>query len=80
MIFNDFRAVNNALLDTYQLKSQDGIDEKDVRDIALVKTADGKLTVNVLNRNNRDNYAYRQPYDHVIRCLGWMFDKSIFST
>ena len=39
-VYEIFRAVNNALLDTYQLKSQDGIIETDVKDIALMKTTD----------------------------------------
>ena len=72
--------MNNALLDTYQLKSQDGIMEVDVRDIGLVKTADDKLAVKVDFLDAADNYAFREPYDHVIRCLGWKFDKSLFST
>ena len=39
-----FRAVNNNLLDTYQLKSLDGLLESDVRDMRLVKK-DGKILV-----------------------------------
>ena len=26
-----------------------------------------------------DNFALREPYDRVIRCLGWHFDTSIFA-
>eukprot|EP00079_Xenopus_tropicalis_P034645 XP_017948416.1 PREDICTED: FAD-dependent oxidoreductase domain-containing protein 2 isoform X1 [Xenopus tropicalis] len=97
----DLRAINNGLLDTYQLKSLDGLLEGDLEDLALVRDGDGKLYVthkhylkksidNTRNQTNShshgmpqdymDNFAARDPYDRVIRCLGWKFDFSIFDS
>lgn len=39
------RAINNGLLDTYQLKSLDGLLESDLRDLAIVKDAKGKFHI-----------------------------------
>lgn len=110
------RAVNNELLDTYQLKSLDGLVEGGLEEIAIVKytpekKASGKekkgdrkdrkgrgqlyLTLaDLLQENNgngssgltaatlpgyhNDNFSLRQPYDRVIRCLGFHFNFSIF--
>ncbi|KAM4722839.1 FAD-dependent oxidoreductase domain-containing protein 2 [Rhinophrynus dorsalis] len=95
----DLRAINNGLLDTYQLKSLDGLLEGDLSDLALVRDGAGKLYVthkHYLKKNTDseindtdtrptflpqdvlDNFAARDPYDRVIRCLGWRFDFSIF--
>lgn len=108
----DLRAVNNELLDTYQLKSLDGLVEGRLDDIAIVrggkrrtgKKANGKsvkgkeqlyLTLSQLLDNHNgntsskvtaqnlpgyhtDNFSLRQPYDRVIRCLGFKFNFSIF--
>ncbi|XP_073429117.1 FAD-dependent oxidoreductase domain-containing protein 2 isoform X9 [Dendrobates tinctorius] len=93
----DLRAINNGLLDTYQLKSLDGLLEGDLSDLALIRDDSGKLYVthkhylksnpannhtmipdSMLLQNNLDNFAAREPYDRVIRCLGWKFDFSIF--
>ncbi|XP_074082936.1 FAD-dependent oxidoreductase domain-containing protein 2 [Macrotis lagotis] len=41
----DLRAVNNGLLDTYQLKSLDGLIETDLKDLAIVKDSKGRLHV-----------------------------------
>ncbi|XP_070580581.1 FAD-dependent oxidoreductase domain-containing protein 2-like [Ptychodera flava] len=85
----DLRAVNNGLLDTYQLKSLDGIMEAPVEEMKLVKK-DNKFWVDIFevysdngNETNVgsepiDNFAAREPYDVVIRCLGFKFDFSIF--
>lgn len=91
----DLRAVNNGLLDTYQLKSLDGLLESDLADLALVKDHQGKLHVTLqfflegtnqsadahvpLPQDDSDNFALRVAYDRVIRCLGWNFDFSIFN-
>ncbi|KAG9483412.1 hypothetical protein GDO78_009367 [Eleutherodactylus coqui] len=98
----DLRAVNDGLLDTYQLKSLDGLLEGDLSDLALIRDDSGKLHVthklylekdmnpasnqsnhtmksaSMLLRDDLDNFAAREPYDRVIRCLGWKFDFSIF--
>ncbi|XP_041943611.1 FAD-dependent oxidoreductase domain-containing protein 2 [Alosa sapidissima] len=114
----DLRAVNNELLDTYQLKSLDGLVEGGLEDIAIVRRERGNggrrsgerkkarakegqgrgqlyLTLAELlddssrNRSakvkaenlpgyHNDNFSLRQPYDRVIRCLGFRFNFSIF--
>ncbi|KAL2101052.1 hypothetical protein ACEWY4_002813 [Coilia grayii] len=118
----DLRAVNNELLDTYQLKSLDGLVEGSLEDIAIVRRGGGgeeegrkakrhrrkrseakqgvgrgqlylTLTelLDVSSRNHSaeakaenlpgyhsDNFSLRQPYDRVIRCLGFRFNFSIF--
>ncbi|KAG8436422.1 hypothetical protein GDO86_007501 [Hymenochirus boettgeri] len=97
----DLRAINNGLLDTYQLKSLDGLLEGDLVDLALVRDGTGKIYVthkhylnknrdytgnetdplpNILPQDDLDNFAARDPYDRVIRCLGWKFDFSIFNS
>lgn len=78
------RAVNNALLDTYQLKSLDAVLEAQIEDVDVVKTDDGRYKVQFsqegdYQENLFDNFAMREPYDVVISCLGWTFDDSIFS-
>uniref|UniRef100_UPI00358F9F65 FAD-dependent oxidoreductase domain-containing protein 2 isoform X2 n=1 Tax=Myxine glutinosa TaxID=7769 RepID=UPI00358F9F65 len=87
------KAVNNDLLDTYQLKSLNGILEASVDSLKLEKTSDGRLQA-YLGENGDwlpvtdtetgdssgwgDNYSLREPYDRIIRCLGFHFDFSIF--
>jgi len=89
----DLRAVNNGLLDTYQLKSLDGIVEGDASVLELTEH-DGRIRVNsnrdqqhsdkTLTSNSRgqyvhhDNSALREEYDYVISCLGFRFDWEIF--
>ncbi|KAL4240447.1 FAD-dependent oxidoreductase domain-containing protein 2 [Mactra antiquata] len=85
----DLRAVNNELLDTYQLKSLDGVLEASISEVRIVKTGNGKLIlkINEQGSNNDDerseddfdNFAMREPYDRIIRCLGFEFDSSIFN-
>ncbi|XP_071774619.1 FAD-dependent oxidoreductase domain-containing protein 2 [Centroberyx gerrardi] len=114
----DLRAVNNELLDTYQLKSLDGLVEGGLEDIAVVQQKEderrrsgrkqserrpgGKrrrgqlyltlaelldskegrngsgVTAANLPAYHNDNFSLRQPYDRVIRCLGFRFNFSIF--
>lgn len=88
------RAINNGLLDTYQLKSLDGLLESDLADLGLVKDREGKFRITLkfyleesnqtaeavtLPQDDSDNFAMRVAYDRVIRCLGWNFDFSIFN-
>lgn len=76
------RAVNNELLDTYQLKSLDGLLEYDINDYKVVRQG-GHL---YLRENpppgsqweEYDNDPLLTPYDKIIRCLGFQFDSSIF--
>ncbi|GAA3562564.1 NAD(P)-binding domain-containing protein [Nonomuraea rosea] len=69
------RAVNNGLLDTYQLKSQNAILDGDVKRVE--RQADGTYLVTVafarVNEVTKDI-----PYDRVILCTGFRFDASIF--
>ncbi|KAF2354889.1 FAD/NAD(P)-binding domain [Trinorchestia longiramus] len=122
----DLRAVNNGLLDTYQLKSLDGLLEADVQDLVLSRRAgklavtlpwdheslhlDGETCVVRLPWNHEslhldgetcvvrlpedheslhldddydedsgaENFSLRESYDHVIRCLGFKFDDTLF--
>ena len=77
-----FSAVNNGLLDTYQLKSLDGLLEAPVDVMAIVKDNDtGRLMVKVTAEDQMDfdNFAIRDSYDRVLRCLGWTFDDAIFN-
>ncbi|MGH1487012.1 MAG: NAD(P)-binding domain-containing protein [Cellvibrionaceae bacterium] len=69
------RAVNNNLLDTYQLKSQNAVLDVDISDIK--KTDDGRLavTVNYAHAENEVEVLY---YDKVLLCTGFRFDQSIF--
>ncbi|XP_048575414.1 FAD-dependent oxidoreductase domain-containing protein 2 [Nematostella vectensis] len=86
----DLRAINNGILDTYQLKSLDALLEAPVEEIIVIKR-NGKLYVmqkedleqmsfDHLDDNSTlpDNFAMRDPYDRIIRCLGFKFDFSIF--
>jgi len=68
------RAINNNLLDTYQLKSQNALLDADVLEIK--RREDGKLCVWV-------DYAHVDEkeelvYDRVIACTGFRFDASPF--
>ncbi|XP_028406643.1 FAD-dependent oxidoreductase domain-containing protein 2-like [Dendronephthya gigantea] len=83
----DVRAVNNRILDNYQLKSLDGYLEKSFSQISIVKH-NGRLYVDfydtkgkILNKTGvaPDNYSLREPYDKILRCLGFRFDFSIFN-
>jgi thioredoxin reductase len=68
------RAVNNQILDTYQLKLQNAILDAS---IAGIERVDGRLAVTV-------DYAHAGgeretlSYDRVILCTGFRFDASIF--
>ncbi|XP_062589630.1 FAD-dependent oxidoreductase domain-containing protein 2-like [Saccostrea cucullata] len=78
----DLRAVNNELLDTYQLKSLDGLLEYDINDYKIVKEG-GKLYLRENMATGQqwgeyDNDPLLTPYDKIIRCLGFKFDPSIF--
>lgn len=86
--FDYFRAINNELLDTYQLKSLDGVLEAAISEVAIVKTPEGKLMLKVLEEGSGpeetsesefDNFAMREPYDRIIRCLGFKFDTDLFN-
>jgi hypothetical protein len=75
-----FRAVNNGLLDTYQLKSMDGVAEGPLQTLEFYNDDNlpDKLSLRMKKTDEKDNFALRQSYDKVIRCLGFNFDDSIF--
>lgn len=77
--------MNNALLDTYQLKSLDGILEGDISNTRFYKKR-GKIFIDLDGSEigedvstDIDNFPAREGYDRVIRCLGWTFDASLFA-
>ncbi|WP_188188106.1 NAD(P)-binding domain-containing protein [Nonomuraea sp. SYSU D8015] len=70
------RAVNNGLLDTYQLKSQNALLDGDVR--RIVRQPDGTYLVTVAFAR-ADEVTKDIPYDRVILCTGFRFDASIFA-
>jgi thioredoxin reductase len=68
------RAVNNDVLDTYQLKSQNGIIDAT---IDRIDRRDDKYTVR-LSYTHADGEVEELTYDRVIVCTGFRFDNSIF--
>jgi thioredoxin reductase len=69
------RAVNNNLLDTYQLKSQNALLDGNIE---RIERCDGSYFVTVsFVRVNEVVREYR--YDRVIVCTGFRFDSSIFA-
>ncbi|MEV5327948.1 NAD(P)-binding domain-containing protein [Nonomuraea sp. NPDC052634] len=70
------RAINNGMLDTYQLKSQNAVLDGHIRNIQ--RQPDGTYLVTVafvrVNEVTKDI-----PYDKVILCTGFRFDSSIFA-
>jgi len=71
----DLRAVNNNILDTYQLKSQNTI--IDARINRIEKLPDGRLRVS-LKYSHADNHWDEVLVDRAIVCTGFQFDRSIF--
>jgi thioredoxin reductase len=68
------RAVNNNLLDTYQLKSQNALLDGEVE---RIERRDGSYVVTF--RFSRANEVKKElRYDRVIVCTGFRFDASIF--
>jgi thioredoxin reductase len=68
------RAVNNNLLDTYQLKSQNVLLDATIDKIEL---QDGKYVVSV-SYSHANGEQEQFIYDRVIVCTGFRFDDSIF--
>ncbi|MDJ0840494.1 MAG: NAD(P)-binding domain-containing protein [Acidobacteriota bacterium] len=71
----DLRAVNNNLLDTYQLKSQNAVLDAHVTDI---RKEDGKFVVDLRYSYAQDERVTHR-YDRVLVCTGFRFDPSIFA-
>ncbi len=68
------RAVNNNVLDTYHLKSQNAILDAEIEKIALINE-EYHVTLSYLHA---DGEVERLVYDRVITCTGFRFDDSIF--
>ncbi|MEB3215382.1 MAG: NAD(P)-binding domain-containing protein [Nostocales cyanobacterium 94392] len=68
------RAVNNNILDTYQLKSQNALIDGTIDNI---KRENDKLVVS-LSYTHANQEKEDLIYDRVIVCTGWRFDASIF--
>lgn len=76
------RGLNNALLDTYQLKSLDAVLEAKLDDVEIVRNGSKLYLKSASHRNDifeQDNFAVREPYDRIIRCLGFKFNDTLFS-
>ncbi len=69
------RALNNNFLDTYLLKSQNGLLEAYVREIA--KKEDGKFAV-TFDLTRAHGATATLEYDRVIACTGFQFDAELF--
>ncbi|CAF4018527.1 unnamed protein product [Rotaria sp. Silwood2] len=78
----DLRAINNQLLDTYQLKSLDALIEIDLMEHELSRRpGDGRIQLKLRKSDMDASIQERQEipiYDRVIRCLGFKFDESIW--
>jgi thioredoxin reductase len=79
----DLRAINDDLIDTYQLKSLDGQTEISDTDESKFITKDGKKYIVPINfdgnfTNKEVSPGYFFPYDSIIRCTGFKFDFSPF--
>ena len=76
----NFRAVNNNLLDTYQLKSLDGVLEGSLDSMAFKRDSEtGNIHLSLHKDPTIDNFALRDSYHIVLRCLGFKFDMDIFN-
>lgn len=69
------RAVNNNMLDTYQLKSQNAILDANIQKIE--KLGSGAYKV-VFGYQHAEGEQEELIYDHVIACTGFRFDDSYF--
>lgn len=72
----NLRAVNNNLLDTYQLKSQNAV--LDAQILNIEKIQNGQLDVTV-RYGHAEGEVEVLRYDYVITCTGFKFDTSIFA-
>jgi len=69
------RAVNNNLLDTYQLKSQNAVLDGDIKNITRQPDGTYLVTVSFVRAGEVTKDI---PYDRVIVCTGFRLDASIF--
>lgn len=71
----DLRAVNNNILDSYQLKSQNAILDADT--LGIRKLEDGKYAAK-FRYKHAEGEEEELLYDRVLCCTGFRFDASIF--
>lgn len=70
------RAVNNNLLDTYQLKSQNALINGDIEEI--IRDENGRYTVRINYSKVKGGETEDIMYDRIIICAGFKMDASIF--
>jgi thioredoxin reductase len=78
----DLRAVNNNFLDTYQLKTQNGIISLDLKYFNIKKINNKYFIIqkdNKLFKQTPKEQIPKDGYDFVIDCTGFTFDDSIFN-
>jgi thioredoxin reductase len=71
----NLRAINNNILDTYHLKSQNAILDANIQSITKDNS---KYIVNILY-SHAEGEIETLHYDHVILCAGFRFDNNIFA-
>lgn len=71
----DLRAINNNVLDTYQLKSQNAILDAEIKKIEKV---DEHFVV-TFSYGHAEGEVEKIAYDRILCCAGFKFDSSIFS-
>lgn len=69
------RAVNNNVVETYLLKSQNALLDAHIEEIA--RREDGKFVVTYTYVRTPDSVRQVGIYDRVIACAGWRFDDSM---
>jgi thioredoxin reductase len=78
----DVRAINNQMIDTYQLKSLDGQFELHGSGGYISKDAKGNLYLSpseIPGPKSIENSIFAFKYDKILRCTGFKFDFSIFN-
>ncbi|CAG2211138.1 unnamed protein product [Mytilus edulis] len=80
----DIRAINNEILDTYQLKSLDGfLEYGNIEDYMIVRKKDGLYLTDADEEAAKiwgqfENDPLQKPYDQIIRCLGFRISFEYF--
>eukprot|EP01080_Neovahlkampfia_damariscottae_P004116 gene4116-7402_t len=74
----DIRAVNNHILDQYQLKSLDAIGDANAKNSSFSKTKDGRIQFSYPDNGDSFDQDELHPlvYDKVIFCTGFTFNGS----
>ncbi|EDV20868.1 uncharacterized protein TRIADDRAFT_64282 [Trichoplax adhaerens] len=82
----DVRGINRDFLDGMQLRFMDSIAYIEAQNIVFKKTLKNKIGLKLRDPfskrvigKGQNNNILRNEYDHIIRCLGFQFDDSIFN-